>query len=62
MQVSLIVFKPDGVEEALIQHVTDAGVTDRVQSRCMEVLLQMCDADCVQARCMEVLLWVCETF
>ena len=62
MQVSLIVVKPDGVEEALIQHVTDAGVTDRVQARCMEVLLQMCDADCVQARCMEVLLWVCETF
>ena len=61
MQVSLIVFKLGGVK-ALTQHVTDAGVTDRVQSRCMEVLLQMCDADCVQARCMEVLLWVCETF
>ena len=31
MQVSLTVFKLDGVE-ALTQHATDAGVTDRVQA------------------------------
>ena len=42
MQVSLIVFKLDGVE-GLTQQVTDAGVTDCVQARCMEVLLQVCE-------------------
>ena len=42
MQVSLILFRLDGVE-SLTQHVTDAGVTDLVQARWGGISDTVCD-------------------